>query len=168
MRRQTKKRSCREKLIVLSALALLAATAYLLADVDFGNEKLFRYALKIRTPKLAAMLVAASAIGGSSIVFQSIIGNTIVTPCLLGMNALYTLIHTAVVFFLGTGSILVVNANLAFGMDLLLMGATATFLYSYLFQKTNHNILYVLADRNGADFLLLQHPDHHDTGHGPQ
>lgn len=144
MRRQTKKRSCREKLIVLSALALLAATAYLLADVDFGNEKLFRYALKIRTPKLAAMLVAASAIGGSSIVFQSIIGNTIVTPCLLGMNALYTLIHTAVVFFLGTGSILVVNANLAFGMDLLLMGATATFLYSYLFQKTNHNILYVL------------------------
>lgn len=29
-------------------------------------------------------------------------------------------------------------------MDLLLMGITATFIYSYLFKKTNHNVLYVL------------------------
>ena len=52
--------------------------------------------MKIRTPKLIVMLITAFAIGGASIVFQSIIHNTIVTPCLLGMNSLYTLIHTAV------------------------------------------------------------------------
>ena len=84
------------------------------------------------------------AIGGASLVFQSIIGNTIVTPCLLGMNSLYTLIHTAVVFFAGSGSILAVNTNLSFAVDLVLMGAGATVIYSYLFKKTNHNILYVL------------------------
>ena len=84
------------KLIIMAVLVLLAAAAYMLVEVNFGSEKLFLYAMKIRTPKLIAMLITAFAIGGASIVFQSIINNTIVTPCLLGMNSLYTLIHTAV------------------------------------------------------------------------
>ena len=100
--------------------------------------------MRIRTPKLIAMLITAFAIGGASIVFQSIINNTIVTPCLLGMNSLYMLIHTAVVFVAGSGSILAVNANAAFGVDLVIMGVVATVIYSTLFQKTGHNVLYVL------------------------
>ncbi len=134
----------RWKLGVLVVLVLLAAAAYLFVDVSFTNQRLFRYAMKIRIPKLAAMLMTAGAIGGASIVFQSVINNTIVTPCLLGMNSLYTLIHTVVVFVAGTGSLLAVNVNVAFVVDLVLMGIAATVIYSYLFQKTNHNILYVL------------------------
>lgn len=87
------------KLLVLGILVAAAAIAYLFVDVSFSNERLFRYAMKIRIPKLMVMLVASAAIGGATIVFQTIIHNTIVTPCLLGMNSLYTLIHTAVVFF---------------------------------------------------------------------
>ena len=129
---------------ILAVLVLAAAVLYMTVDVNFANDKLLRYSMKIRTPKLIAMLITAFAIGGASIVFQSIINNTIVTPCLLGMNSLYTLIHTAVVFVAGSGSLLAVNANAAFGVDLLLMGITATVIYSYLFKKTNHNVLYVL------------------------
>jgi iron complex transport system permease protein len=103
-----------------------------------------RFAFKIRYPKLIAMVITAFTIGGASIVFQSVINNTIVTPCLLGMNSLYTLIHTAVVFFLGSGSMLVINANMSFALDLVIMGFVATFIYSYLFKATNHNVLYVL------------------------
>lgn len=125
-------------------LVVLAGVAYMLVGVNFENQKLFTYAMKIRTPKLIAMLITAFAIGGASIVFQSIINNTIVTPCLLGMNSLYTLIHTAIVFFAGSGSLLARNANAAFAADLLLMGVVATVVYSYLFKKTRHNVLYVL------------------------
>ena len=132
------------KLVLLAGLAALAALAYLLVEVSLEHTRLFQYAMKLRLPKLAAMVVTAFAIGGASIVFQSIIQNTIVTPCLLGMNALYTLIHTAVVFFAGSGSLLARNANLSFAADLLIMGVVATLIYSVLFQKTNHNILYVL------------------------
>jgi iron complex transport system permease protein len=60
------------------------------------------------------------------------------------MNSLYTLIHTAVVFAAGSGSLLAMNSNLAFAVDLLLMGIAATVIYSYLFKKTNYNVLYVL------------------------
>lgn len=132
------------KVWILFSLTLVACLAYLLYNVNFEHARLFQFAMKIRIPKLFAMLIAAFAVGGASIVFQSIINNRIVTPCLLGMNALYTLIHTAVVFFAGTGSVLALNANLSFGMDLLLMSIVATTIYRYLFQKTNHNILYVL------------------------
>ncbi len=137
-------RKNRRKLALMVFLVVVAAAAYLFTDVSFANERLFRYAMKIRIPKLIVMLVTAAAIGGASIVFQSVINNTIVTPCLLGMNSLYTLIHTAVVFVAGSGSFLVVNGNISFAVDLVLMGVAATVIYSYLFRKTNHNILYVL------------------------
>lgn len=140
----TAKRKNTRKLMALCALTLLAVIAYMTVELNFSNSKFLAFSMKIRTPKLLAMLVAAFAIGGASIVFQSIINNTIVTPCLLGMNSLYTLIHTAVYFVMGSGSILATNANIAFGVDLVLMALSATFIYGYLFKKTNYNVLYVL------------------------
>ena len=137
-------RANRRKLLILAAIVLLCAAGYMLVDVNFSNPKLLAYAMKIRTPKLIVMLITAFSIGGASLVFQSIINNTIVTPCLLGMNSLYTLIHTAVVFFLGSSSIIASNANLSFAVDVVLMGITATIIYSWIFKKTKHNVLYVL------------------------
>lgn len=138
------RRSNTKKFIIMAVIVVAACAAYMLVGVRFGNPKLFWYAMKIRTPKLIVMMITAFAIGGASIVFQSIINNTIVTPCLLGMNSLYTLIHTMVYFFAGATSIFVYNANASFAMDLVLMGITATIIYSYLFKKTKHNVLYVL------------------------
>ena len=129
---------------ILFLLVVIAAAAYLLVDVRFDNPKLFRYAMRLRIPKLAAMMLTSFAIGSASIVFQSVVNNTIVTPSLLGMNSLYSLIHTAVVFFAGSGSLLAVHANLAFGVDLILMGLVATVVYGWLFKKTRYNVLYVL------------------------
>ena len=138
------KRSNTRKFMILGIIVLLAVIGYMTVGVHFENPKLWRYSMKIRTPKLIVMLIVAFAIGAASLVFQSIINNTIVTPCLLGMNSLYTLIHTAVYFFAGATSALANSANLAFAVDLALMGAIATVVYSYLFKKTKHNVLYVL------------------------
>lgn len=138
------KRSNTRKFMILGIIVLLAVIGYMSVGVHFENPKLWRYSMKIRTPKLIVMLIVAFAVGAASLVFQSIINNTIVTPCLLGMNSLYTLIHTAVYFFAGATSALANSANLAFAVDLALMGAIATVVYSYLFKKTKHNVLYVL------------------------
>ncbi len=130
-----------KKVMALSILAILICLGYLSISV---NMKYFNYVMSIRMPKLIAMTITAFCIGSASIVFQTIINNTIVTPCLLGMNSLYSLIHTGVVFFLGSTSILVHSSNLSFMVDLLIMGFIATMIYSYLFKKTKHNVLYVL------------------------
>ena len=143
MRTTTYKANVRKR-VILAVLMLLAALFFMVVDVNFSNPKFFWFSMKIRTPKLLAMLVAAFAIGAASIVFQSVINNTIVTPCLLGMNSLYTLLHTVVYFVFGSTSFLAVNENAAFIADLLLMIVVATFIYGYLFKKTNYNVLYVL------------------------
>lgn len=132
------------KLIVIALIAIIIVAAFLFIGVKFHNHKLLRYAMKLRIPKVIAMIITAFAIGAATIIFQSVINNTIVTPCLLGMNALYTLIHTSVVFVLGSGSILFTNDNLSFLVDLVLMGIIATVVYSWLFKMTGHNVLYVL------------------------
>lgn len=79
--RSTNKR----KMCWLILLSIAAALIYLFL---FMNMKYFDYFMSLRVPKLVVMIIVAFAIGGASIVFQSIINNTIVTPCLLGMNSL--------------------------------------------------------------------------------
>jgi hypothetical protein len=132
------------KLIVLAVLVIACIVLYLLWGLNFDKMKFVVYSMQIRVPKLIAMLIAAFAIGAASIVFQTIIGNRIVTPCLLGMNALYTLTHTAIFFVVGIGSVLVANSNVSFAIDLVVMSVVAMFIYSYMFKKTQHNILYIL------------------------
>ncbi len=132
------------KLTMLAVMMIVVTLAFLFVGVKFHNEKLLRYAMKLRIPKVLAMIITAFAIGGATIVFQSVINNTIVTPCLLGMNSLYTLIHTSVVFVLGSGSVIFTNSNLSFLIDLVLMGVIATLVYSWLFKMTGYNVLYVL------------------------
>ena len=128
-------------MVVLAGLVLLFIGLYQFA---FVNPKFFAYAMGLRLPRLAVILIAGFAISAAAIVFQTIIRNTIVTPCLLGMNSLYLLIHTAVVFFLGSGSLFAVNPVYAFAADVILMGVVAGFIYYTIFQKTGGNVLYVL------------------------
>ena len=125
----------------LITLAILAVIGYLTFNV---NPKYVEFAMRLRMPKLLVMLMTAFCIGGASIVFQTLIQNTIVTPCLLGMNSLYALIHTAVVFFLGSGSLIARHPQLSFLVDLTIMGAAAILIYGTLFKKMKHQILYVL------------------------
>lgn len=137
-------RANQRKLVILAVIVLLCAVGYMFYAVNFSNARLLQFSMKLRSPKLLVMLITAFAIAGASLVFQTIINNIIVTPCLLGMNALYSMIHTAVVFVAGSASILATNSNLAFAVDLILMGIVATVVYGYLFEKTHHNVLYIL------------------------
>ena len=129
------------KAAILITLAILAVIGYLTFNV---NPKYVEFAMRLRVPKLLVMLVTAFCIGGASIVFQTLIQNTIVTPCLLGMTSLYALIHTAVVFFLGSGSLIARHPQLSFLVDLTIMGAAAILIYGTLFKKMKYQILYVL------------------------
>ncbi len=133
--------SNKHKLIGAASLSLLLMLLYQFLFVDM---KYFEYAMYIRTPKMCSMLISAFCIGTATIVFQSMINNRIVTPCLLGMNSLYILTHTTMAFMLGTSSMFVANKNMAFITDVVVMGFAAVTIYGYLFKKTRYNVLYVL------------------------
>ena len=139
--RLAQRRRLKTSMVVLAGLVLLFIGLYQFA---FVNPKFFAYAMGLRLPRLAVILIAGFAISAAAIVYQTIIRNTIVTPCLLGMNSLYLLIHTAVVFFLGSGSLFAVNPVYAFAADVIVMGFVAGFIYYTIFQKTGGNVLYEL------------------------
>lgn len=130
--------------LIMLLLAVAGCCFFLFYGLEGMSQKTFDYALSIRKPRLAAMILAGSCIGFASIAFQSVIRNTIVTPCLLGMNSLYSLIQTLVFFCLGANSIFVYNRNAAFLLNLVIMSVVAVTIYGYLFRKTNYNVLYVL------------------------
>lgn len=134
----------RAKLILLAMLVLVAIAGYLLFNSYPERPSLFMYIMKLRLPTLICMVIASISIGAATLIFQSIVNNRIVTPALLGMNSIYSFLHTAAVFLMGTGSTLFLNKNLAFAVDLVLMGIVATLVYWYLFKKTGHNILYIM------------------------
>lgn len=132
------------RLSFLGIAVIIALAVYLFINSHPEKPKLFMYILKLRLPAVICMVIASVSIGVATLIFQSIVNNRIVTPALLGMNAVYSFLHTAAVFMLGTGSVLFLNANLAFAVDLVLMGVVATLIYWYLFKKTGHNILYIM------------------------
>lgn len=125
----------------LFALTVLSAFLYMTIFVDPNNAD---YALKVRTPKMLVIVVAAFAIGSSSIAFQSIINNRIVTPCLLGINSIYIFVHTFLIFVLGATSKFAINKASSFSIDLLIMSFVSVLIYHVLFKKAKGNVLYIL------------------------
>ena len=138
---RSRRRRMLTRLGCLIGLVVLFAALYQFA---FVNPKFFSYAMSIRLPRLIVLLTAGTAISAAAIIFQTIIRNNIVTPCLLGMNSLYLLTHTGVVFFLGSRSEFATNPVYAFAVDIIVMGTAASFIYYSIFQKTGGNVLYVL------------------------
>ena len=134
----------RSKLSILTSITLLFIILYMTIGINFSSWNKISFSLSYRFPKLIAIIISAYAIGSSTLVFQTIINNKIITPGLLGMSALYTLMHCVIAVLLGTGSVLLTNKNISFGIDLIVMSIVASFVYGLLFKATKYNILYIL------------------------
>jgi iron complex transport system permease protein len=130
----------KQKLVVLGALAAILVLAYLLIDV--GSH--WDYVLPRRGKKIMAVLLTGSAIAFSTVVFQTIINNRILTPSIIGLDSLYLLFQTAVVFVAGSETLTMMNKQLHFIINVGLMVLFASLLYKILFQRENQNIYYLL------------------------
>ena len=101
------------------------------------------YALSQRIPKLLSIILTGVCISISTTIFQTITGNKILTPNVMGLDSLYVLIQTVIVFVLGSSSVFIVNKKYNFiicvGMILL-----SSLLYKMMFKKENSNILFLL------------------------
>ena len=66
----------------------------------------YQFFLSRRIPKVLAIVLAAVAISASSLVFQTITNNRILTPSILGFDSLYLMIQVLMVVILGSTSLL--------------------------------------------------------------
>ncbi|WP_298743836.1 iron chelate uptake ABC transporter family permease subunit [uncultured Microbacterium sp.] len=124
-------RSPAVSLAALTALAVLVIALYLFTDLPSRWE----YALDIRIRTILGMVIAAAAVGISTVLFQTITGNRILTPGIMGFDAVFLAIQVVVAFAIGP-ALLVSSPPLAsWTVELVLMAGTIVLLYSWLFLR---------------------------------
>ena len=128
------------KLIVLALLAIVFILLYGFYDIKGG----FDYAFPKRMIRIAAMVVTGCAIAFSTIVFQTITQNRILTPSVMGLDSMYEVVQTLIFFFAGSMSVWVLNKYLNFGAAILAMVLFALILYRFLFKADKHPIYLLL------------------------
>lgn len=129
-----------KKILVLASLVLLTLTLFLFYKIDLNH---FDYAIANRIPKIIAIMLGGSCIAFTTIIFQTITNNQILTPSILGLDSMYVLIQTFIVFMFGSTNLLIVNKQFNFFVNLILMIFLSILLYKVLFEK-NNNIYFVL------------------------
>ncbi len=89
---------------VIACLAL-AALATMLGFMVLGAKAPWSFLLPFRGEKLAALVLIAVSVSTSTVLFQTITFNRILTPAIMGFDALYVMLLTLAVFFLGGQSV---------------------------------------------------------------
>lgn len=102
------------------------------------------YVLPRRAIKVAAMVLIASSVGYSSVVFQTITNNRILTPSIMGFESVYILFQSFIVFLYGDASFQVIQSHNNFLLSVVLMLGFALILYFTMFRKENLNVYFLL------------------------
>ncbi|WP_106766178.1 iron chelate uptake ABC transporter family permease subunit [Paenibacillus faecalis] len=124
---------------LLAVVALILIGLFLF--VDLGGS--WDYALPRRIKKVLAIVLTGGSIALSTTVFQTITNNRILTPSVMGLDSLYVLIQTFVVFAFGSFTLYElgnVNFLINVGGMILFSGV----LYRILFRREGNNIYFLL------------------------
>ncbi|TYS09583.1 iron chelate uptake ABC transporter family permease subunit [Bacillus subtilis] len=127
------------KIALLVGLAIVCIGLFLFYDV--GN---WDYTLPRRIKKVAAIVLTGGAIAFSTMIFQTITNNRILTPSILGLDSLYMLIQTGIIFLFGSANMVIMNKNMNFIISVLLMILFSLVLYQLMFKGEGRNIFFLL------------------------
>lgn len=130
-----------KKIYILLVVAVLASIVFIFIGVNKSNSS---YLLSKRLPKIAAIVISGGCIAFSSVIFQTISNNRILTPSILGLDSVYSFIQTIVVFIFGSGSIVMTNKNLNFVLSLIGMLLISSLLYKMVFSNKDNSIMQLL------------------------
>jgi iron complex transport system permease protein len=131
----------KKKIGFLAAASMILIVLYLVIGLNTNN---WEYALSRRIPKTLAIILTGGTIAFSSMVFQTVTNNRILTPSVLGLDSLYMFIQTFVFFVLGSKNTAMINRNVNFVVSVSLMILFSSVLFKILFKKGKSNIYLLL------------------------
>ncbi|KQL55595.1 MULTISPECIES: iron chelate uptake ABC transporter family permease subunit [Bacillaceae] len=121
--------------------ALVLVLLYLFSGISPG---VWGYALPRRAKSVIAIIIVGAVIAFSTLVFQTITNNRILTPSIIGLDSLYVLIQTILVFVFGTAGIVAVSRYVNYGLSIVFMVLFALLLYVMLFRREQQNLYFLL------------------------
>lgn len=130
--------------LVLILLGMLAGIA-VLGFMTLGARGSWAFVLPFRGVKLAGLLLVAYAVAVSTVLFQTVTDNRILTPSIMGFDALYVLIQTTLFTILGSRAAVTIDPRLLFGAQVAIMVVFSGLLYRWLFG----------GETRGLHFLVL-------------
>ncbi|PJG86319.1 iron chelate uptake ABC transporter family permease subunit [Conservatibacter flavescens] len=136
----SKKKSTASQLLILLLCVVISIALYL----GYNLPNRWEYALYHRGLSLIAIVITGAAIALGTMIFQTIVNNRILTPAILGLDSLYLLIQTTIIFGFGAKTLLSMNSVLLFFISTGLMVLFALGLYMFLFKKEQQNIFFLL------------------------
>jgi iron complex transport system permease protein len=129
--------------VVLFGLGLVAALAAV-AFMTVGARGQWDFVLPFRGAKLAALVLVAYATAVSTILFQTVTANRILTPSLMGLDTMFALIQTSLVFVAGSQASASIDPQLLFVVQVVLMVSFSLLLYRTLFSGRSQSLHLVM------------------------
>lgn len=126
--------------IKIAILALGCALVIFLFVGQGLTVENYQFFLSLRLPKVLAIVLAAVAISVSSLVFQTLTNNRILTPSILGFDSLYMMLQALLVVVLGSTHAWVANPLINFVLSTVAMMGFALGLFYFYFKKQGHNL----------------------------
>jgi iron complex transport system permease protein len=127
------------KIWLLVFLAVLLIALFLFSGLS-GN---ISYILPRRAMKIAAIILTGAAVAFSTVVFQTITQNRILTPSIMGLDDLYMLLNTVIIFLFGSTRLTMMDRNIQFLLNAGIMILFSVLMYHFLF-KREQNIYFLL------------------------
>jgi len=131
----------RKTFVILSVTAVIMSLLYLFWGL---NPTIFRFALARRLPNLIAILIVGPGIAFSTVLFQTVANNRILTPSVLGLDSLYTLLQTGLIFVLGSYAIVELGSLTNFFLAGILMVVFSLLLFRLMFKGERQNMFLLL------------------------
>ncbi|WP_063296851.1 iron chelate uptake ABC transporter family permease subunit [Pseudovibrio sp. Ad37] len=125
-----------KKLIILSVLLALACIVFM----TLGAKGSWSFLLVFRGTKLLALLLVSVSISVATLLFQTISGNRILTPSIMGFDALYLLVQTLLVFMLGGFTYVALDGQIKFLAEVGVMLLAAVLLFSTVMGKGRQDL----------------------------
>ncbi|OOF53450.1 iron chelate uptake ABC transporter family permease subunit [Rodentibacter trehalosifermentans] len=126
--------------LLLAILVFISTALYL----GYALPSRWQYALEHRSLSLLAMVITGVAIALATMIFQVIVNNRILTPSLLGLDSLYLLIQTGIIFLFGSSTLLSMDSIALFVTCTVAMMLFSLLLYHFLFKKESQGIFFLL------------------------
>ncbi|ECH3616404.1 iron chelate uptake ABC transporter family permease subunit [Campylobacter jejuni] len=130
----------RKKMLILNFLTLNMIGIFILVGLNDLDE----YALKSRFLQIAAIIIVAICIAVSTVIFQTLCNNKILTPAIIGLDSLYMLLQSALIFSFGAANLSVYKNDINFLITLVCMVVFSLGLYKILFSSDRSIYLIML------------------------
>ncbi|MGL5041759.1 MAG: iron chelate uptake ABC transporter family permease subunit [Culicoidibacterales bacterium] len=129
------------KITIIIMISILMCLAYLFLNLDADT---WRYVLSKRIPKLIAIILTGGAIAVATLMFQTITNNRVLTPSILGLDAIYQFIQTLIIFISTMIGVTIINSNVNFILSLGAMLIFSLAIYQFMFKKQQNIYLLLL------------------------